>query len=612
MTGRRQPALAVVALALLLLGPVVILPGALNRFVLVKVACVAAGAGLAFLLPAVGRLPRPVVLLLAGGGGLLVVSALFGDQPLAQLVGRAPRFEGLAVLPVYVLAGAAGARLLGPGRTRRTEQLAVRLLACGAIAVGLLSVVEALGFTPLSSSVTRAGSLFGNASDQGAWAVLALGLLAASAVVSRDPLAWCGATAAAVTVATSESRGALVAAVVALVALALLLRERRAVGTLAAASVAVVGVALLVPAARSRVLSDNALAAATVSGRRLLWDETWQLFLRHPWVGVGPSGFGDSVVAVHSGKWYVSTGTEMIDSPHSWLLQALLAGGPLLLLLAVALAGMTGWAGLRAVRAVPVGDPEGRSFSAGMLAGLIGYGVALLVHLTSPGPTAAAAVFGGALLAVPAGSALERMSQGRVLRERVVATLACLLAVVLLAGAFAELALKSAVSAVGDGDLEGADHAFALAQRLRPWDPDLAAVAGHAFAVVAGAGNQRAATFATPWLDSARLRTPSAVSVLADLASVAEAQQDFAGAGRLLDEALGRDGSNPQLLLQRGVVYAESGDYANAEKLLLRAASLAPHSPDPWTDLARVYTLQGRAAEAAAAQAKALARTAGP
>ena len=606
MAGRKTPPIrpaSVVALALLLIGPVAILPGALNRFVLVKVACVAAWAAIALLLPAVGRLPRPVVLLVCTGGVVLSLTAILGDQPYAQLVGRAPRFEGLAVLSVYVLAGVAGARLLGPGRSERTEWWTLRLLSLAALAVGFLAVLEAFGFTPLESSVSRPGSLFGNASDQGAWAVLVLGPLAARAVRSRDLLVWSGAVAAGLTVATSESRGALLAALVVCVSLALLLSEKRASIALAGLAVGVVGVALLLPAARSRVLGDNALAAATVPGRQLLWGETWQLFLRHPVLGVGPSGFADSVTAIHSGDWYLRTGTEVVDSPHSWPLQALTAGGPLLLLLALAIAALTFREGVRLVRSESTVD--GRVFNAGLLAGLLGYGAALLVHFTSPGPTAAAAVFGGALLAVPARTPSGPPNRRAAMPARVAAVAAAVAAAALLVGAFAEVALKSAISAAERDDLSAADQSFHLARTLRPWDPDLPAAAGHAFAVLAGSGNVQAAALAGPWLDAARRLTPGSASVLTDLASVAETQQDFQRSADLLDQALTHDPNNPQILLQRGVVYAELHQYADAERLLLRAASLAPHSPDPWTDLATLYQLQGRSADAAAATAKA-------
>jgi Flp pilus assembly protein TadD len=157
------------------------------------------------------------------------------------------------------------------------------------------------------------------------------------------------------------------------------------------------------------------------------------------------------------------------------------------------------------------------------------------------------------------------------------------------------------------GDLAGADSAFSAAARLRPWDFDVGAAAGHAFAVLATQGNQAAAGRAQPWLAQAHRQLPRSATVLADQAAVAEATGDFAAADRLLATALTADPNNPQLILRRGVVAAELGDYRTAEALMLRAARLAPHSPEPWDDLAHLYTLQGRTADAAAATAKAAA-----
>jgi tetratricopeptide (TPR) repeat protein len=247
--------------------------------------------------------------------------------------------------------------------------------------------------------------------------------------------------------------------------------------------------------------------------------------------------------------------------------------------------------------------------TAGLLAGLAGYGAALLVHLTSPGPTTAAALFGGALLAEPvARSGLARSASTTAgVWNRVMAGAAGLVALVLLLGAFAEIPLKRAVIAASSRDLAGADSAFALAATLRPWDFDVGASAGHAFAVLASQGNRAAAGRAAPWLAQAHRQLPRSATVVADQAAVAEATGDFATAARLLSTALDADPNNPQLILRRGIVAAELGDYPAAEAYLLRAARLAPHSPEPWDDLAHLYTLQGRTADAAAATAKAAA-----
>ena len=604
-SARTRPALA--ALGLLLLGPIVILPGGLDRFVLIKVAAVAAGGCLGLLVPRAGRLPRSATVLVCLGAGVLLAAAAFGAQPMAQVLGREPRLEGAFVLAAYVLAAVAGARLLGPGRGGDVDTMVIRLLTIAAVVVAVLGLLEALGWTPLTSSTSRPGSLLGNASDEGAWAVLVLGPLVAYALRRRDPWSLVGSAAALLAIAASGSRGALVGGLVVLAVLALLSRERRASLLCLAAALGMGAVGLLLPATRVRLDGADSLAAATVPGRGLLWSETLSLLGRHPLLGLGPGGFSDAIPALHDERWYVTTGSAVPpDSPHSWPLQALSAGGPVLLVLALLLGGLTlakGWH--TASDALLVGEARAPAglLAAGLLAGLAGYGTALLVHLTSPGPTAAAAFFGGALLSMPVSDEDDpRLSR----RWRGVApALAGALAVVLFLGALAEIPLRQAIIRADAGDLAGADAAFATASRLRPWDPDLGAAAGHAFAVLASAGSTAAASRATPWLTVASAQLPRSVPVMIDQASVAEASGDFATAARLLATAQVADPYNPQILLRRGVVAAEQADYPAAEEFLLRAADLSPQSPEPWDDLARLYTLQGRTAEAAGATAKA-------
>src|ERR1039458_5947615 len=73
------------------------------------------------------------------------------------------------------------------------------------------------------------------------------------------------------------------------------------------------------------------------------------------------------------------------DSPHNWILQATVAGGVPLALLAIMLAGLTLQRGLRATRRQATG---GEAAAVGeMLAGLVGYGKAALFQPNSPGPT---------------------------------------------------------------------------------------------------------------------------------------------------------------------------------------------------------------------------------
>jgi O-antigen ligase len=583
---------------LLAVAPAMIVPGALDRFVFGKLFVAAAGAALAFLARPAGRLPRLFVVGGAAAGVVLVIAAIVSTSPWASLSGRAPRYEGVFVLATYAAAAVAGARLLGPADTTQRRQWFLRATAVTAALVAVLAVLESFGLRPLSTNVARPGSLLGNASDEGAYAVLAAGVLAAAAVRSRDLLVTVGAAAAAVTVVLSGSRAALVALVVAAVVVAVLSGGRRPRVVVAVAALAAVALAFIVTPTRDRLLEASPLAAHTAHGRVLLWQESLALLGHHPLAGVGPSGFEVSIQHEHDARWQREVGPQdPPDSPHDWLLQAGAAGGVPLLLLALLIAAAVVVHGIRRVR----GDPDD-VLAVGALAGLIGYGVALLAHFTAPGETPYAAVLAGALVASP----LAAGQPGR--RRRDVATGVVLAAVafVFVFAAAADIVLRSAFVAAEHGDVDTADQRFHAAANLRPWDVDVALMAVHAFAQLS-LDDPAARTLAGAWItDAPQTRDPQ---FLVDQATVDEAGHDYPTAVELLTAALAADHDDPSILLRRGVVHAEAHEFAAAESDLLRAASLSPDSPDPWRDLAIVYREQGRAADAARASQEAQRRS---
>jgi tetratricopeptide (TPR) repeat protein len=582
-------------LVLVALGGVAVLPGALNRFVFPKWALTAGGIATALRAPARGRLPTPVLVLAGIGIAALVAAALTGVDPVGQLVGPAPRYEGLPAVLLYVGAAAAGARLLGPGRHRDQDVRLVRVLTVGAVAVALVAAVETAGLAWWQSDVTRPGSLLGNASDQGAWAVLVLGPLLLAAV--RAPACWSvlGTLAALTAVVLSGSRGALIGAALVLLVAVVVARDVRRRLLVIAVGVATAAAGLAVPGVRARLLGEG-LAGQTVVGRGDLWRESITLLREHPVLGVGPGGFAEEVRGVHDAAWYAEVGTGFPpDSPHTWPLQALLAGGPVLLLAALGLVALTVRAAYR------VRNDE--SVLPGLAAGLVGYGVALLVHFTGPGHTPLAAVFAGALLAIPLRHPERRHSPP----ARAASMTAAVAAAVAVAGAVAEVPLRQAVVFVQEERAADADESFRLAQALRPWDDQVAVTAGHAFRVVGiAASDPDSLERAERWL--AVEGADRSVPVLSDLGAVREARGDLAGAAAALTEAVQRDPANPDLLLLTGVVAARQNHPEQAETLFLKAAASAPESPAPWENLTTLYRETDRPAETRAAQAAADAR----
>jgi hypothetical protein len=555
----------------------------------------AAGIATALRGPARGRLPRLVLALLAVGLAALAVAALAGENPVGQLVGSAPRYEGLPGALLYVGACVTGARLLGPGRHPDQDVLLVRVLAGAAVAVALVAGVETADLAWWQSDVSRPGSLLGNASDQGAWGVLALGPLLLAAV--RTPSRWpvVGTLAALTAVVLSGSRGALIGAVVVLAVVLVAARGRRARLLVLGIGAATAATALAVPGVRGRLAGDG-LAGRTADGRSDLWSDSLALYVDNPLLGVGPGGFAEGVRRVHGASWYAEVGADFPpDSPHSWPLQTLLAGGPVLLLAFLGLVALTAVAAYRVLR--------DESVLPGLAAGLAGYGTALVFHFTGPGHTPLAAMFAGALLAVPVGGPERRSTPS----DRAVSLAALVVACIAALGAVAEVPLRQAVVAVRAGNVAAADESFEAAQALRPWDDAVGGTAGHAFRVAGvAAADEDVLQRAEGWLVG--VDGDRSVPVLADLGTVREARGDLVGAHDVLATALRRDPANPELLLLGGVVAARQGHTERAETLFSRAALSAPDSPAPWDNLATLYRETDRAVEARTAEARADAR----
>lgn len=577
------------ALALLAIGTIAFMPGALDRFVFLKVAFMAGGISFAFLAPARGRLPPKVLAFLVLGAVILLIATFRESAPLTALVGRAPRFEGIFVLPVYVGAAAAGARVLGPDRAAGSTEWFLKWLAFAAVLVGVEASLELSGLRPLATNVARPGSLLGNASDEGAWAVLVLGPLAAVAVTTRRWPYVVGVLAAVVTLVASGSRGALLGAVVVAVALVLLEPRRFLKVIVVAGLVVMVAGAFAAPSTRERIVGASPSSVETVKGRTLLWEETAHLVENHLALGVGPSGFVNAIPRYHTLQWQHDIGPAYPpDSPHDWILQAAADGGLLLTLDALALAIAVLLDGVAATRRQP--NRGERSAVVGMVAGVSGYGVALLFHFTSPGTTPLAATLAGALVAVsarPSAEARGDVASSRFRRDRargkgahvldVVRTgLFAVLALLLLLAAVAEIPLRDAIDDAAAGRLGAADHRFQLAAALRPWDPSIGATAGHAFAVLANLGEPGAAKDGEYWTTTELSDDPNGIQSLEDAAEIDNALRKVGAASTLLVRAQSLDPTDPLVLLALGRDELRLGQRRRAVRTLVAAEHFAP------------------------------------
>lgn len=152
---------------------------------------------------------------------------------------------------------------------------------------------------------------------------------------------------------------------------------------------------------------------------------------------------------------------------------------------------------------------------AASVAGLTGYGLALLTHFTAPSTTIVAGVLVGVLLSTAAtGGLRDRLSStskrmlARGARTFVFAAWAAWLIVVM----SADVPLAAGVNAAGVGDLASADASFASAQALRPWDADIASIAAQSFAAATDRGLVDAAPLTVGWAERSRAALPGTVA----------------------------------------------------------------------------------------------------
>ncbi|MEO5319298.1 O-antigen ligase family protein [Arthrobacter sp. CC3] len=621
------------------------LPGGLFRFAWAKVVVVLMALGAGLLAGRAnqggsGHLPRSTVVLLGAGSGILLLAALLSSSPAAALLGRWPRYEGALVLAVYAAALALGAKLLaGPGSASRWRVLH-RALAVAALPLAVICILESAGLRPLGGAADlRPGATLGNASDQGLAGVM---IAAALALPSLQPgksswLLRTGCAAGVLIAVLSGSRAALLGlvAVVIVSVLGVFFAGRSSTRPsrqtpmrgltrkgMAAAGGSLAGLALLiflVPGARDRLFYGD-----TVTGRWLLWQQTLEMAQEHPWFGVGPSAFVDAFPGYQTQQWAVQTGGDFPpDSPHSWLLQALIAGGIPLLLLALLLAASTLKTAMVRIRSA-----EGihRDTLISALAAVVGYGVGLLTGFTSPGTTPLAAFICGGLLAsalvapapqteapepeAPQPESSKLRSWFKAPAARTAATAAGALAVVgglvlAVPAAAAEWPMAAGVSAAGNGDTGQAQRHFQAAQALRPWDSDTALLAAQAFAGPAAEGDPEAAARAVEWARVSLSRTPDSVEAGLALSIGYLNSGELPAAKQQLDELIIRAPYTSGLYVQRGIAWFGLGRPEQSIADLRTAAGQSPESPVPWQVLARVYQRVGQDGNAARAQEQA-------
>ncbi|MHA7177310.1 O-antigen ligase family protein [Arthrobacter sp. Sr24] len=554
-------------------------------------------------------MPLRLALIVMGGAAVVVVGVALSETPLAGLLGRWPRYEGLLTLSIYAGSLALGAKVLGGDGKLQAWQWLHRALAGTSLVLAIVSLLESMGLRPLGGAADlRPGATLGNASDQGLVAVLMVAALSVPAITCRDNWRWllrAGSIAGALTSVLSGSRAALLGLFFVIVFVAVfssIQRGKRTKATALIASCAVAAVVLatfLIPATRDRLFSSG-----TVSGRAMLWEQSLAMVRDHLWSGVGSNSFVDLFPDYITTQWAAEIGnTFPPDSPHMVLLQALVVGGlPLLLLLLAALV-MVARCSIKSIN--NASDPVQRGNLVGAFAAISAYATMLLTHFSSPTTTPLALLLCGGLIAIPRKEEphpwLPRSitnvaeSQRFSLATTIAAATAVIVALlVALPATVAEWPMAKGVNAAIQDLPEEADNYFEQALQLRPWDGDTALLAAQAFAGPATDGDPTAATLAIKWAELSLKRTPASSEAGLALAVGQINSGDYEAGKITLDGLIAAAPNNADPYIQRGIAEYGLGNIDASIADLKTATALSPQSDTALNILDQVYLRSGK------------------
>lgn len=572
-----RPGAARFAIALAVLSPLAVLPSAFNPYNFPKLLVMALAIAVGVYAEPRGRLSRMVQVTVAVGALAFVVASLNTASPIVALIGRWPRYEGLPTLAVYLGAAWLGARVLGESRPQDARALRT-WTALGSVILAVFSVLDAVDVSPLGwTSAARTGSLLGNATDQGLVAMMLFAVLLAEAIRERQPLVLAGVVGSVATIGLSGSRSALLGTLI-VVALHVTLLGRARLRSLAVVLAALALAVVSLPQARDRLFTST-----TWESRKLAWQETVRL-LDGRILGVGPSGYSDAIGRFQDPEWVKVVGAAAKpDSPHSWPLQALSAGGYPLLLIALFLAWLVvkaGWYKVGVSKVDASSRRRGRlvvrsEHALGLYAAVVAYGSALLLNFTTPGTTCLAAFLTGALIAVPVGDR-EPVWQRWAVAVGAVTAVAGLISTCL-----SEVALQNGAELAASGKLRLAVDRYQLVERMRPFDADVHMLASEFLAEQASRGSTYAARQAAKEARHSLRETPDSYEANVALGVALITEHKLRGALRVLDEAVADYPFRSQAYTQRAIARAQLGDLAGGVLDLRRAMALRPDDPVP-------------------------------
>jgi O-antigen ligase/cytochrome c-type biogenesis protein CcmH/NrfG len=548
------------------------------------------------------RIPRsPLFLAFYAVLATEVITTITAENQYVALYGEVGRYLGLTTHAVLALIAVAIA--ISIDYPRRTSWLAWTIGAAATLA-GLYAVQQATGHDPVqwidSDSRTRPFATFGNPDFYGQFLAVVAVACAALLVFARERV-WLMTAVALLGVfdvalmLVVQTRGSFLGIVAGGVAIAALWLRRaglsRPVLLRFALASALAGVALVVMLVATP-LGGRLLDIGRGIGLRdrvLLYQSAFQMFLDHPFLGVGFENFAVAYPRYQPAEWFAIAGMNTTNtSAHDWILHVAATTGIVGLIANLALlAAFTVHAWRRAR------DPD----AAGVLVAL-----------------AAAAAFYGSGLVLPGAQSIQwlpwvcvgvalasELRSARVLTAlpplRLPAVLRLLIFVGLASLAFGQLgtieanrAAKAAAVAIGVGSRSRAVDSARIATRV---DPGRAVYWNDLGRSLDLAGDLAAARIA---YRQATSRSPYTPAFWWNLGRVEQefAKQNEPGAREAAYEAMRRaiaaNPANPDTLDRFARMQYELGDYPGAVESEQRAIALFPTIPG-------YYTLASEAAQ---------------
>lgn len=544
--------------------------------------------------------------------GVWTILALTGPNPILHLFGRSPRFEGILTWIALAATLWAGATLFAGHRARQAMTTYATTASWAMLPFGAISLLESLGYQPIPTDVARPGSLAGNATDQGLLAITYLAAITAAIALNwehqhtRQPLLFIGISGALISLLTSASRGAylaaaVLAAAIMIVAMKIAGKQRRVLTISAVLIAAIVAVTLFLPDTQARFFAGDPLAGRTFDERFIMVNMSLHLLGNHMWLGIRPNSFADAIPAYFPRDWYVHTdSTTALDSPHNWIIHILLDGG---IISALAVVACATWVARYLLRSYLVAGFDQRMVTLLLGGGIMAVCMGLLTTVNSPKVLLGASFILGALIGIqvafnPSQNSAQDHQDERLANQMPRAALAivCGLTAVLVLGAIVgDAYILRALAAAQQGNIDSANTSFVSASRVRPWDRELSLRAAEALGGAleshgrnSAQGREYESEIALNWAQEAVKNLPDSYRSHQALGMIYLNQENLDKAVESLERAVTLNPVNPQLRHSLGLALAFSGRNKEARKHLEFALDIVPDSEPTQELLARL------------------------